>query len=327
MAIPTSFDHASSRSLPLSESDSRSHDDNSPVSGRALRPNVSPLRFAHPAEAEIARLLDFNGIRWQYEPTTFTVRTCAQGLPVQSFTPDFYLPDENLYIEMTTMRQSFVTRKNRKFRLLRELYPQLNVKLLYRKDVELILDRYTSPHAEIRADTPLQRVIRGEQIERRCTEMAEALLEPTSGSYCLLALGASSVHAQALIGRELKAAGKTVTNGLLIVQRFGKNATTSAVRLETEIELDLNTSTIVVVADIVGTGLTALTALRWMRGEGANRIRLVALLDRRSSRLVDVPLEISGFIATSSWHVGAGLGQHPSSRELPDMHIVLPSVG
>ena len=81
-------------------------------------------RFAHPAERELARLLTFYGVRWAYEPTTFAVRWGGDGQPEEFVTPDFYLPDHGLYVELTTMRQRLVTRKNRKFRLLRRALPE-----------------------------------------------------------------------------------------------------------------------------------------------------------------------------------------------------------
>ena len=77
-----------------------------------LQPNDH--RFAHPAEIELARLLTFYGLRWAYEPTTFAVRWGRDGRPVEFVTPDFYLPEHDLYLELTTMRQRLVTRKNRK---------------------------------------------------------------------------------------------------------------------------------------------------------------------------------------------------------------------
>ena len=79
-------------------------------------------------------MLDFYQIPWQYEPRSFPLRFDDSGRVIESFTPDFYLPEVDLYIELTTLRQSLVTKKNRKLRRLRELYPEVNVKLLYRKD-------------------------------------------------------------------------------------------------------------------------------------------------------------------------------------------------
>jgi len=58
------------------------------------------------------------------------------------FTPDFYLPDVDLYLELTTMNQSLVTHKNRKIRLMHELYPEVSVRLLYRKDFHRLLAKF-----------------------------------------------------------------------------------------------------------------------------------------------------------------------------------------
>ena len=131
------------------------------------------IRFAHPAEAVVAELLSSFGVRWLYEPVTFPLVTSATGKPVQCFTPDFLLPDHDVYIEMTTMRQSLVTRKNRKFRLMREIYPHVDVRLLYRKDVELIVDRYGS--GEIADQQPGPVFATAEQVSQRAAEVAQLL--------------------------------------------------------------------------------------------------------------------------------------------------------
>lgn len=100
------------------------------------------VAFAHPSEEEFAKILDFYHVRWEYEPRTFPLRWDKSGHVIESFTPDFYLPDFNMYIELTTMKQSLVTKKNRKVRLLRKLYPELNIKLLYGKDYRRLLQKY-----------------------------------------------------------------------------------------------------------------------------------------------------------------------------------------
>ena len=101
-----------------------------------------PVLFAHESEAEIARLLDFYGVHWQYEPRSFPLEWDAHGQPTRSFTPDFYLPDYDLYLEVTTVRPSLINRKNRKLRKLRERYPEINIKLLTLKDVEALFMKY-----------------------------------------------------------------------------------------------------------------------------------------------------------------------------------------
>lgn len=100
------------------------------------------VAFAHPSEEELARILNFYHIRWAYEPKTFPLRWDEAGNVVESFTPDFYLPDLDLYIELTTMKQSLVTKKNRKVKLLKKSYPELNIKLFYGKDYRQLLKKY-----------------------------------------------------------------------------------------------------------------------------------------------------------------------------------------
>ena len=103
---------------------------------------VEPPRFAHEAELEYAKILDYHGVPWLYEPRTFVLEEDDEGRVVEAFTPDFYLPDQDLFIEVTVMKQSLVTRKNRKLREVRRLYPDVKVKLFYRRDVERLAQRY-----------------------------------------------------------------------------------------------------------------------------------------------------------------------------------------
>jgi hypothetical protein len=98
--------------------------------------------FAHASEAEMSRILDFYAVRWEYEPHTFPILWNLEGDVVESFSPDFYLPDLDLYLEMTTLRQKLVRKKNRKLRRLRELYPDLNVKLFYARDFRALMLKY-----------------------------------------------------------------------------------------------------------------------------------------------------------------------------------------
>lgn len=108
-----------------------------------MRPGPkADVRFAHAVEAEFARILDFYGIRWEYEPHSFVLAWDEEGRPTERFTPDFYLPEFDLYIELTTLKQRLVTRKNRKVRRLRALYPHIKVQLWYARDVQNLLRKY-----------------------------------------------------------------------------------------------------------------------------------------------------------------------------------------
>ena len=100
------------------------------------------VRFAHASERQFARLLDFYQIEWEYEPRSFDLEWDRAGNVTQRFTPDFYLPAYDLYIEITTMAQKLVTKKNRKVRRLRELYPGINCKIFYQRDYLSLVTKY-----------------------------------------------------------------------------------------------------------------------------------------------------------------------------------------
>ena len=98
--------------------------------------------FAHASEAELARILDFYDVVWRYEPDTFPIGWNLDGEVVESFAPDFYLPDLDLYLELTTLKQKLVRKKNRKLRRLRELYPDVRIKLFYARDFRMLLLKF-----------------------------------------------------------------------------------------------------------------------------------------------------------------------------------------
>lgn len=104
--------------------------------------SAEDVDFSHPSERICAKLLDFYKIKWLYEPRTFPIEWDKKGVPIKSFTPDFFLPDSGLYIELTTMNQRLVTKKNYKVRRLKELYPEINIKIFYQKDFKNLLAKY-----------------------------------------------------------------------------------------------------------------------------------------------------------------------------------------
>ena len=104
---------------------------------QAVRP-----RFAHHMEEELARILDYFGIEWEYEPRTFELEWDAEGHVTEAFSPDFYLPQQNLYIELTTLRPKLTTEKSHKVRRVRELYPDVNIKLWKRRDLRDLMIKY-----------------------------------------------------------------------------------------------------------------------------------------------------------------------------------------
>ena len=100
------------------------------------------MRFAHESERLFAELLDFYEVVWEYEPVEFVLQWRPDGSPLQAFRPDFFLPEHGIFLELTTLRQDLVTVKNRKVRQLTELYPDVTVKILYRRDIAALIAKY-----------------------------------------------------------------------------------------------------------------------------------------------------------------------------------------
>jgi len=106
------------------------------------RMNTKDIDFVHESERDFAEILDMYNIEWEYEPSEFPLEWDAEGNIVLGFRPDFYLPEFDTYIELTTMKQKYVTEKNKKVKLLQELYPDINVNIVYKKDYHKLLKRF-----------------------------------------------------------------------------------------------------------------------------------------------------------------------------------------
>lgn len=105
-------------------------------------PELNELKFAHPVEDAFARILDFYGLQWQYEPRTFPLQWDEKGNVTEAFSPDFYLPEQDLYIELTTLRPQLSTIKNRKMRRMQELYPDVHIKLFKRREMHDLMVKF-----------------------------------------------------------------------------------------------------------------------------------------------------------------------------------------
>lgn len=103
---------------------------------------IEEIHFAHPSEKVCAEILEYYGIEWEYEPRTFPIEFDKKGKVISYFTPDFYFPEFELYIELTTMSQKLVTKKNRKVRKLKSMFPDVNIKIFYQKDFRNLLIKY-----------------------------------------------------------------------------------------------------------------------------------------------------------------------------------------
>lgn len=292
---------------------------------RGLFQAVDAHEFAHPAEQDLARILSFYHIRWIYEPTTFHLEFREDGRPAEQITPDFYLPDHDLFIELTTMRQRLVTRKNRKIRRLREIFPSVHIKLLYRRDYDRLVGSYPAPDSihEPVLEAPLYE---GDMLRSRVAELAAGIVRTVPPRDCsrqrsrdlhLIGVGTGSQRFLADLSREIRAQGAEVISDRLTISRYRAGHESDCARIRGALTTGVAGRDIVLVSDIVSSGLSLVYATDWLRSQGARSIHICTLLDRGNARIIDLPLEFVGFSAPDEILVGYGFSSYPRFGNLP----------
>lgn len=287
-------------------------------------------RFAHPAETHLSHLLTFYGIRWSYEPTTFAVRWGPNGEPLQFVTPDFYLPDHDCYLELTTMRQRLVTRKNRKFRLLRQHYPNVNVRILYLRDFERLRRTYRDEHANTRPvlgdvvydDTQLEVRI-GELAADYSDLWASKATEERTVRPLLLGLGQGSRTFLSALSAQVRAQGVPVDQDSILLTTPDSPESTRRVKVERTPRSSVINRPVTVVQEVLSTGLSAAYVQAWLMRHGATSVDICTLLDRDVARILDVPVALRGFAAPDVTLAGFGLSRWGEFRDLPHVAQVL----
>ena len=287
-------------------------------------------RFAHPAETHLSHVLTFYGIRWSYEPTTFAVRWGPNGEPLQFVTPDFYLPDHDCYLELTTMRQRLVTRKNRKFRLLRQHYPNVNVRILYLRDFERLRRTYGADHAQsqpILGDI----VFDSQQLSHRIEELAADYMdlwaskatEERSVRPLLLGLGRGSRTFLAALGEQVRGQGVPVDHDSIVLTTPDGPECTRRVKVERAPRINVMHRPVTVVQEVLSSGLSAAYVKAWLLRHGATSVDVCTLLDRDVARILDIPVALRGFSAPDVTLAGFGLSRWAEFRDLPHVAAVL----
>ncbi|HEV8573917.1 MAG TPA: hypoxanthine phosphoribosyltransferase [Dehalococcoidia bacterium] len=278
-----------------------------------------PAPFAHNAEYEFARILDFYGIDWQYEPRSFPLRW-ERGHVSEAFTPDFYLPDLNLYVELTTLKTSLTAEKNRKMRLLKELYPEVNVIMLKKRDYLRLLAKYgygpLSPGQVPDIDRVLltatkiqQRVGQlGAQISRDYAGKEPVLVGVLRGVMCFMA--DLMRHISVPTAMDLMAISSYEGNGA------------GAVRILKDLDENIKGRDVILVEDIVDTGMTLNHVIDYLQTKRPASIRVCTLLDKRARRIVNVPLDYVAFEVPDEFVVGYGLDFHQRFRNLPFIAVL-----
>ncbi len=290
-------------------------DDQADVDSAAFRPiSNDPHPFAHPAEQEFATFLDFYRIRWQYEPTSFPLRW-KDGRIVEMFSPDFYLPEQDLYVELTTMKQSLVTRKNRKMRELQALYPDVNVVLIYRKNYHELLSRFGYGAVDITSLKPeqIERVLlSSNEIQQRVSELGREISRDYAGQSIVL------VGVLKGITFFLADLARAITRPLVIdYLQLSHDVEQGGVRISKDVDLDVRDQHVLLVEDIVNTGVSMNVVLGSLRERHPASLRVCALLDKEERRLVPLDVGYVGFTIPNEFVVGYGLDYRELYRNLP----------
>jgi hypoxanthine phosphoribosyltransferase len=286
---------------------------------RRTGPPHTRVQFVHPSEQEFARFLDYYRIRWQYEPVAFPVGWDEDGRTTEMFSPDFYLPEHNLYVELTTMKQSLVTPKNRKLRLLRELYPDVNVKLIYRKDYQQLLAQAGYGALEIqhlRKQDIEQILISPVELETRVRALARKISRDyrATGGVVLVGVLKGITFFLADLARQMTI--PVAIDYLGLARRSGADAR-QRVSIVRDIDYPIEGRHVLLVEDIVNTGLTLDYVIGELRARNPASVEVVTLLDRPARRLVEVPMKYVGFQIPTDYVVGYGLDYREMYRNLP----------
>ncbi len=274
----------------------------------------SPVAFAHSSEEEFARILDFYGVVWEYEPRSFTLRE-EDGRILEAFTPDFYLPDLKLYIELTTLKQSLVTEKHRKLRHFQERYPELQIKLLHKADYLSLLAKYGyGPFSEVEVAGIHEVLISASQLERRVGELGAAISRDYREKEPLL-IGV--LRGVTLFMADLmRHISLPLSIDFMAISSY-EGAERGAVRILKDLDTALTDRDVLVVEDIVDTGMTLNTLLQELELRQPASLKVCALLDKRARRLVDVKIDYVGFEIPDEFVVGYGLDFQQKYRNLP----------
>src|SRR3981081_4339226 len=236
----------------------------------------------------------------------------------EMFTPDFYLPETDMYIELTTMKQSLVTPKNRKLRVIRELYPDINVRLLYRKDTQQLLANAGSGAVEgqnLRKQDIGSIVISPVELETRVKALARKISRDYRGeSLVVVGVLKGVTFFLADLARGIKV---PFVIDYMDLRRYAGAQPHDRVRIARDIDYPIAGRHVLIVEDIVNTGLTLDYVLSELREREPASIEVVTLLDRPLRRLVKVPIRYIGFQIPNDYVVGYGLDYRELYRNLP----------
>lgn len=290
-----------------------------PPEDKSVLRKLNKVVFAHPSEKEFASLLDFYNVEWAYEPRSFPIKWNGDKV-TDMFTPDFYLPGIDLYVELTTIKQKLVTYKNRKLRLLRELYPDIKITLLYKKDYERLLEKYGFGPVSVERTHTVNRVLfTNAEIKSKVRELAATLSREYKDRRPVMVGVLRGVFCfMADLVRDMNV---PVDVDFMSISHYSGDNTTG-VKITKDIDLNITGRDVIMVEDIVDTGMTLSYMLKHLKAREPASLKVCALFDRRVRRISEVTLDHIGFEVPDEFIVGYGLDYKEQYRNLNFIGIV-----
>jgi bifunctional protein TilS/HprT len=288
------------------------------LSAQVTSSSLKPTEFAHASEVEFANLLDFYKIDWLYEPRSFPLAWNGGGVS-QMFTPDFYLPELDMYVELTTMKQELITAKNRKVRKLREQYPDIKIRLITRKDFTKLLEKYGyGPLGEAKVQGVGQVLYSQAQIQRRVRTLARKISKDYAGERIVLVGALKGV--MCFLSDLMQRISIPLKVDFMDVSHYGGNG--DVVKITRDLDSSISGQHVIMVEDIIDTGMTINYLLAHLASHRPASLRVCTLLDRRARRLANVKLDYVGFEIPDEFVVGYGLDYQGEYRNLPFIGIL-----
>jgi bifunctional protein TilS/HprT len=283
---------------------------------------LRPTSFAHPSEEDFAKLLDFYCIEWLYEPRSFPLRWKGNKI-AEMFTPDFYLPELDLYVELTTLKQNLLTEKNRKLRQLRALYPEVNVRLLNKNDFLKLLAKYGyGPLGEAKVEGVDRVLYSHARIQRRVRTLARHISRDYTGQRLVLVGILKGVVC--FMADLMQHLSLPVTLDFMAISYYGGDG--QVVKITRDLDSSITGQHVLMVEDIVDTGMTLNYIVNHLSAHNPASLRVCTLLDKRARRLINVPLDYVGFEVPDEFVVGYGLDYKGEYRNLPFIGILHPEL-
>ena len=285
--------------------------------------SLRPTEFAHPSEEEFAKWASANAKFQLYEPRSFPLRWEDSEI-AEMCTPDFYLPELNLYVELTTLKQNLITEKNRKLRQLKKLYPEINIKLLAKNDFFKLLAKYGyGPQGKSKVKGVSQVLYTHSQIQRRVRTLAKHISHDYVGQHLVLVGILKGVVC--FMTDLMQHLSIPVTIDFMAISYYGGDDG-QVVKITKDLDSSITGQHVLMVEDIVDTGMTLNYALSHLSAQNPASLRVCTLLDKRARRLANVPLDYVGFEIPDEFVVGYGLDYKGEYRNLPFIGILYPEL-